>query len=1063
MGAREERKVVTVLFTDLVGFTSRAEQLDPEDVRAMLAPYYASLRAHIEQHGGTVEKFIGDAVMAVFGAPTSHEDDALRAVLAALSIRDAVHDTSPELEIRTAVNTGEALVQLDARPDAGEAFVSGDVVNTAARLQSAAPVNGILVGEATYRATRHVIDYAAHEPVEAKGKAQPVTTWEVVAARPRYGTDVEERHTSTLVGRQREVFLLTDAFARCRSEETSQLVTLVGVPGIGKSRLVAELFTMLDNDPDVYWWRQGRSLPYGESRSVWALGEIVKAQAGILETDDADTTARKLAAMVAEVIGEGDDRTWVESHLRGLAGITGEVDETADRRVEAFSAWRRFFEALADERPLVLVFEDLHWADDTLLDFVDHLADWVSGVPMLIVATARPELLDRRPDWGGGKRNATTLSIGALTETETARLLAELLDRAVLDADTQQAVLRRADGNPLYAAEYARMLADRPAGDLPLPETVQGLIAARIDGLPAAEKTLLQDASVLGKVFWPSAVGSPAEDTLHALERKEFVRRDRRSAVAGETQYAFLHLLVRDVAYGQIPRARRMEKHRAAAEWIESLSPDRSEDRAEMLAHHYREALRLAEASGADATPFRTAAFAALAEASERAAALSSWGAATELAVEALALAEEDDPRRASLELRAARGKAWGPAASIDMELAASARDRFLARDDREGATESESLLSWMCWWQGDGDGAREHRERALEAAADLAVSTGKVRAYAQAARLEGIGGDPERAIALADATLAMAEELGRDDLRSSALNSRGIAKADLGDPGAIDDLEAAVELADRSNVPVEMAIARNNLGSVLSAFGRVVESRAVLEEAFRPALRAAAPVSVQWSEMQALIQRMCAVDQQATLEAAAELEKRVVPGSQVENALAFVRGWILASRGETDEGLRLLGEALTHTRLAGERQAIAPNLSATVFALHVAGRDDEANGPLDELLTTPGYARVTHFTWELPLVLVELGRIDEWLAALGESGRASRWHTVVELLAAGELVAAADLYAEMGAPFLEAWARLLAAERGDLSQLEQARAFFTAEGSAPFVRRCAAVLAASA
>ncbi|MDE3025102.1 MAG: adenylate/guanylate cyclase domain-containing protein, partial [Acidobacteriota bacterium] len=329
--SREERKVVTVLFTDLVGFTSRAEALDPEDVRALLTPYYTRLRDQIEQRGGTVEKFIGDAVMAVFGAPVAHEDDPVRAVLTALAIRES----SPDLEIRTAVHTGEALVALDADVTAGEAFVSGDVVNTAARLQSSAPVNGILVGEATYRATRHVIDYREAPEVEAKGKSKPVRVWEVVAARPRFGTDVEETHRSALVGREREVFLLTDAFQRSKSEETAQLVTLVGVPGIGKSRLVAELFSLLDADPDVYWWRQGRSLPYGESRSVWALGEIVKAQAGILESDDAQTAREKLAAACSD--------EWVLSHLYALAGVAGEIDESRDRRAEAFAAWRKFF------------------------------------------------------------------------------------------------------------------------------------------------------------------------------------------------------------------------------------------------------------------------------------------------------------------------------------------------------------------------------------------------------------------------------------------------------------------------------------------------------------------------------------------------------------------------------------------------------------------------------------------------------------------------------------------------------------------------------------------------
>src|SRR3954447_102705 len=444
MPGREERKVVTVLFTDLVGFTGRAEELDPEDVRAMLTPYYARLREQIEQRGGTVEKFIGDAVMAVFGAPVAHEDDPVRAVLTALAIRDAVAESSPDLQIRTAVNTGVALVALDADPGAGEAMASGDVVNTAARLQGAAPVGGILVGEATYRATRHLIDYRDAPSVEAKGKSQPIPVWEGVAARSRLGVDVEQMQRSPLVGRERELAVLTDALSRCRSEETSQLVTLVGVPGIGKSRLVAELLHAVDMQPDIYSWKQGRSLPYGESQSFWSLGEIVKAQAGILETDDAQSTAEKLAAMVEELVPE-DERAWVESHVRPLAGVGVGADEGGDRRAEAFSAWRRLLEALAEQRPLVLVFEDLHWADEGLLDFVDHLAEWVTGVPMLLLGTARPELLGRRPGWGGGKRNATTLSIGALTEEDTARLIAGVLEQALLPANMQEALLERAE------------------------------------------------------------------------------------------------------------------------------------------------------------------------------------------------------------------------------------------------------------------------------------------------------------------------------------------------------------------------------------------------------------------------------------------------------------------------------------------------------------------------------------------------------------------------------------------------------------------------------------------
>ena len=466
-GGREERKVVTVFFADLVGFTGRAEQLDPEDVRAMLSPYYARVRSEIERFGGTVEKFIGDAVMAVFGAPVSHEDDPERAVRAALAAREAVQELNEanpalDLHVRIAVNTGEAVVALDARPSEGEGMVAGDVVNTAARLQAAAPVDGILVGETTYRATERNVEYRDCEPVEAKGKAEPIPVWEALGARARYGVDVAQRGGAELVGRGQELDLLLEALARVERERTPQLVTLVGVPGIGKSRLVWELAQAVDANPDRFiFWRQGRSLPYGEGVAFWALAEIVKAQAGILETDSAETAETKLIETVSDLVPDASEARWVETQLRRLVGVSAEEEGGGDRRDEAFAAWRRFFEALAERLPAVLVFEDLHWADDNLLDFVDYLVDWATDSPLLVLGTARPELLERRPGWGGGKSNATTTSLSPLSEQDTARLISSLLEETVMPAEKQALLLSRAGGNPLYAEEYARMVAER--------------------------------------------------------------------------------------------------------------------------------------------------------------------------------------------------------------------------------------------------------------------------------------------------------------------------------------------------------------------------------------------------------------------------------------------------------------------------------------------------------------------------------------------------------------------------------------------------------------------------
>jgi class 3 adenylate cyclase len=361
--AREERKVVTVLFADLVGFTSRAERMDPEDVRALLAPYYVRLRAELERFGGTVEKFIGDAAMALFGAPIAHEDDAERAVRAALAIRRWITEEGEDLLVRMAVNTGVALVSLDARAHEGEAMAAGDVVNTAQRLQVAAPINGILVGEQTYRATREAIEYDAAAPVEAKGKSRPILAWEALEARSRLGIDLLREPNTPFVGRQRELDLLVSALARVREERSPQLVTLVGVPGIGKSRLVLKLAMAVEQDREAITWRQGRCLPYGDGVSFWALGETVKSQAGILESDSPAQAEEKLRNAVAELVSEAQEARWVAERLRPLVGVAGEPG-SVERAGEGFPAWRRFLEGLADLRPLVLVLEDLHWADE---------------------------------------------------------------------------------------------------------------------------------------------------------------------------------------------------------------------------------------------------------------------------------------------------------------------------------------------------------------------------------------------------------------------------------------------------------------------------------------------------------------------------------------------------------------------------------------------------------------------------------------------------------------------------------------------------------------------------
>jgi class 3 adenylate cyclase len=811
--AHEERKVVSVLFADLVGFTSRSERIDPEDVRAVLEPFHAHVRSELERYGGTVEKYIGDAVMAVFGAPTAHEDDPERAVRAALAIRDWAAE-QPDVDVRIGINTGETIVDVAARPERGESMVAGDIVNTASRLQGAAPVNGIIVGEQTHRATRDAIDYGERGDIAVKGKALTVPAWIVVEARSRYGADVATTSATELVGREADVRMLIEALARVRRDRSVQLVTLVGVPGIGKSRLVYELFRSVEQEPDLITWRQGRCLPYGEGLSYWALGEVIKAQAGILESDDDEQVRARLHTAVATVVEEHAE--WVESHLGPLVGLVPESELAGDRRNEAFAAWRQFLEGVAERHPLVLVFEDLQWADAGFLDFVEHLVDWVTDVPLLVVATTRPELLTERPGWGGGMANAATISLSTLSDEETAHIIASILDRSGAAPELRAAALAKAAGNPLYAEEFAKLLGESGAmDDAAMPAGVQGIIAARLDLLGTDAKRVLQAASVLGKVFWTGAVAEMSgrnrwqvEGELHDLERRELVRRDRRSSVAGETELSFRHLLVRDVAYGQIPRALRAELHAAAARWIEGLG--RPDDHAEMLAYHYTRALELARATGREAGELTAPARQALRVAAERALALNAFAAAADLFDEALALSPDDDPGRARLLLGSGTAllHAGSDRAATVLEEAQAA---LVDVDDLDRAALADALLARLWWFRGQRDRSDVYLHRASELVADRLPSPEKATVLGFVASRAQLAGDDGAAIRVGQDVVEMALDLDLPELRIEALTTLGTARGRYDPAAGIAELELAQGLAMERNSP-ELSRIYNNL-----------------------------------------------------------------------------------------------------------------------------------------------------------------------------------------------------------------------------------------------------------
>ena len=592
---QEERRFISVLFVDLVGFTARAERLDPEDVRAILTPYHEAVRREIESFGGVVEKFVGDAVMSVFGAPTAYGDDAERAVRAALAVQDSVRelnngDARLDLQIRIAVNTGEALVSLGARPSMGESMVAGDVVNTASRLQQAAPVNGIIVGEETYASTRDAIQYEPMPPVEARGKAAVVPAWIASAALIPAGERTVSR--APLVGRGRELGVLQGIWERVADERTPTLVTIVGDPGVGKTRLGIEFGRVVGElgGRSV----RGRSLPYRDSSAYGAFAAQVKQFCGIFESDPIEVGLEKLRDAVTTLLGPSESAE-VAGHLAILLGLDRE-GSVADRETLFFSV-RRFIEAVAGDRPTMLVFEDVHWADGSLLDLIELLAARLRDLPILLLALARPELLDARPGWGGGLPAYTALPLDQLKESEARELAIHLLgnledrgraERAALLAET-------GEGNPLFIEQLVATLTEAPADDSQLPTTIRGIVAARLDALPAAERAVLLDAAVGGKVFWRGALErmSDASDRLPsllgALEGRDLIRRQTVSSIEGDQQFMFKHVLIRDVAYDLLPRARKRERHAQVAEFLQEATSETGEAAA-ALARHWRDA-----------------------------------------------------------------------------------------------------------------------------------------------------------------------------------------------------------------------------------------------------------------------------------------------------------------------------------------------------------------------------------------------------------------------------------------------------------------------------------------
>jgi class 3 adenylate cyclase/tetratricopeptide (TPR) repeat protein len=722
---QEERKLVSVLFVDLVDSTARADRADPEDVREVLQAYHREAKECIEQYGGVVEKFIGDAVMAVFGAPIAHGDDAERAVRAGLRVLEVI-----DLPARAAVSTGDAIVSVD-NARSGDALATGDVVNTAARLQNAAPVGRVIVGEETYRATRQSIRYEPLEAIAAKGKADPIETW--LAVEPKTAPADRPLGAMRLVGRDRELEVLRSVWGRAMDERRPHLVTLVGPPGIGKSRLCREIATLAGASGGRIL--RGRCLPYEERSGYQAFSRIVHDLSGILESDSPAAARPKLEAIVAELIPEGEAVETLR-HLLLLLGLAPD-DEVASGALLMFAA-RRFIECVALAQPTVFVFEDVHWADASELALLGYLAQHTRDAPALLVATARPELLDIQPTWGTGLGAQTTMPLEPLPEAD-ARALAELL---VVGVDPDR-IVDIAGGNPLFLEELAASIAERGGEELPV--TVREAIAARIDALPARARDALLTAAVIGKTFWRGileSVGSvdDIDGALSVLEARDFVRRDPASQVAGEAQFTFKHMLIREVAYATVPRVQRRERHAAVARYIEGHLV--GEALATILAYHWREA-----GEPARAVPYLLAA----AEAARRGWAQS---AVVDLYSRALDLTDDHELRR---QIRLRRGVAL-----VELHDYGQASEELRALlPELAGAEKLDALIALgiaEVWSERDAE-AIAVAEQAMELAEELGDETGIPAALAglsEGLAMRGGEGDLDRALELGDRALEL-------------------------------------------------------------------------------------------------------------------------------------------------------------------------------------------------------------------------------------------------------------------------------------------------------------------
>jgi class 3 adenylate cyclase/tetratricopeptide (TPR) repeat protein len=955
--AVEERRLLSVLFADLAGFTERSDQADPEDVRRILVPFHAVAKEEIERFGGTLDKFIGDAAMGVFGAPIAHEDDAERAVRSALSIRDRVLEL--EMPVRIAVNSGEALVTFGEGPQIGER-VAGDVVNTASRLQSIAPRGGVVVGLTTQRATRGVISYQELPDVTVKGKAEPLGVWLAEAVRPTE-PERDEDDPPPFVGRDGERSQLRELLSVVLRSRAPHLVTVVGEPGIGKTRLVGDLADQARAQGMPVVFRRGRCLPYGERITYAPLEDIVRASIGVAPGQGRGAVVEALTRALAELDPGTTDRDWLSTRIAALVAPGG--DEVPAERAESFAAWTRFLELEAEHQAQVLLVEDLHWADPAMLEFIEHLAEQAGDVPLLLLCTTRPELFARHPSWGSGMARATTISLSPLPDEAMHQLLGALLLHSVLPPESGDALTRRAGGNPLYAREFVHMLEDsarRPlaggaaadeAPSVSVPDTVQALIAARLDALDPADRSLLQAASVVGNRFWPAAVvvldpdAGDIDASLRELQRRGLIRRSSLSTIADHTEYSFSHALIRDVAYGRLPRATRARMHLRISGWLEDSAGDDLLDRADMLASHATRALELARAAELreDLPEFERRALRFLVMAGERQIVLDA-GRAADHFEQALALATHGGAERADI-LRQATSLGWRSGRLTSEQAVDRYResiDLALEAGDQVLAAQSMRRLYFQLGLQGETTAANEALDRAIELL-EAQDEPGEHLAELYACRAEAatFAGHSEEALRWAERALSLPRT---QTVTLMALHLRGDARCSLGDLDGLEDLREALKVAQGSDVAMDIIHSSSYLSEWVGLLEGPIPALVMNADAIDLCDRRGIRGQGMWARAERLWLLFDAGQWDELMELADVLRTWADEHGdvQVGTVARLYRARVLAHRRQLQEAEDMVAQVLPAARQIEDLQILSPALVAATVTASVAGRHDE-------------------------------------------------------------------------------------------------------------------------